>query len=155
MDVFELFTDAAEAVVLRGHEEALGVNADQIEPVHLLLSIMDADDGIAATVLQGEGVSRQSVIRELGLSETPPTAQRRGSLRSRLKGNAMQFSGAAQQALTAAEQRARELQSPAITAEHLLLGLLEADEMRELLAALGAGADSITRTVTERLKSAG
>lgn len=150
MVVFELFTGSAEAVVHRVLDEALSLNAKEIEPIHLLLSIMDADDGIAATVLQGVGVSRQAVIRQLDLVEAPPRR-----VHNRLKGGAMQYSGASQQALEAAEEQAKELHSPTISAEHLLLGLLETDEIRELVSALGAGADSISSTVKEKLREAG
>lgn len=150
MVVFELFTDSAEAVVHRVLDEALGLNAKEIEPVHLLLGIMDADDSIAATVLADEGVSRQAVMGQLDLVETPPER-----VHNRLKGGAMQYSGASQQALEAAEQQSRQLQSPGITAEHLLLGLLENDEIRELMSALGTGAAAISGTVKEKLREAG
>ncbi|ALE93100.1 hypothetical protein AOC05_13545 [Arthrobacter alpinus] len=47
MAVFELFTDSAEAVMRHVVDEARGVQAKEIEPVHLLLGIMDHTDGIA------------------------------------------------------------------------------------------------------------
>ncbi|WP_181034024.1 Clp protease N-terminal domain-containing protein [Arthrobacter sp. GMC3] len=151
--MFELFTDAAEAVVLHGIDEAQGVAAKEIEPVHLLLGIMDFTDGVGAAVLTGEGVNRQSVINKLGLPDT--TTKKPGRIHNRLKGGAMQFSSGSQQALQAAEQQALQLQSPTITAEHLLLGLLQGTEMQELVSTLGSSADAISHSVKEKLDGAG
>ncbi|WP_287930487.1 Clp protease N-terminal domain-containing protein [Arthrobacter sp.] len=151
--MFELFTDAASAVLRHAVDEALSLHAKEVEPVHLLLGIMDDDDGIAATVLQGDGVGRQSVLRELDLTESTASAPHR--FHNRLKGGAIQYSGASELALKAAEEQAKQLQSPTISAGHLLLGLLEADDMKKLVGALGAGADSIGSTVKARLRDAG
>jgi len=153
MVVFELFTDAAEAVVLHGIDEAQGVQAKEIEPVHMLLGILDYTDGIGASVLQGEGVNRQSVVNELGLPDM--SGKKPGRIHNRLKGGAMQFSSASQQALQSAEQQALLLQSPTITSEHLLLGLLQGTQMQELVGTLGTSADAISHTVMEKLRSAG
>lgn len=150
--MFELFTDSAEAVVLHATDEAQGVQAKEIEPVHLLLGIIDYTDGIGATVLAGEGVTRKSVVNKLGLTQTPTKKPWR--IHNRLKSGAMQYSSAAQQALQAAEQQARELQSPTINAEHLLLGLLQGADTQGLANALGTSADAISRTVVQKLRGA-
>ncbi|ALE93101.1 hypothetical protein AOC05_13550 [Arthrobacter alpinus] len=93
------------------------------------------------------------MVNKLDLPQKP--AKKAGRIHNRLKAGTMQFSSAAQQALQSAEQQARDLQSPTINAEHLLLGLLQGADMQSLAGALGTSADTISHTVAQKLRSAG
>jgi len=151
--MFELFTDDAEAVVLHAREEAVTTNCPEIEPAHMLLSILDQGGGAAKAVLLGEGVDRASLVRELALTETP--GREPGPFHNRIKDGALQYSAESQESFQAAERQAQQSQSTAITTEHLLLGLLEADEVQKLMTSLGADAAALSSTVKDKLRSAG
>jgi len=151
--MFELLTDKTEAVVLHALDEAVTTNATEIEPAHMLLSIVDHGDGIAQEVLAGEGLTRQSVTGALALLE--PSKRVPGEFHNRIKAGAMQYSSESQQALQAAEEQAMELQGTRITTDHLLLGLLATDEVQRLLGSMNIDDKAVSRTVLEKLRDAG
>lgn len=153
MHVFELFTDNAEAVVLHAREEAVTTNCPEIEPVHMLLSILDHGDGVAKAVLLGEGVSRASLARQLALAETP--GREPGPFHNRIKDGALQYSAESQESFQAAEEQAQDLLGTKITTDHLLLGLLTTDEVQKIMTSLGTDAKAVSSTIRDKLGNDG
>jgi ATP-dependent Clp protease ATP-binding subunit ClpA len=151
--MFELFTDNAEAVVLHARDEAVTTNCPEIEPAHMLLSILDQDDGVARSVLLGAGVTRPLLAQELALAE--PSTREPGPFHNRIKDGALQYSAESQESFQAAERQAQQSQGTKITTEHLLLGLLEADEVQKLMTSLGTDSAALRTTVKEKLRDAG
>jgi ATP-dependent Clp protease ATP-binding subunit ClpA len=59
--VFERFTDRARQVVVLAQEEARGLGHGYVGTEHLLLALMREEQGVAARVLTGAGVSLDGV----------------------------------------------------------------------------------------------
>jgi ATP-dependent Clp protease ATP-binding subunit ClpA len=64
--MFERFTEPARAVLAGARREALDLGDRQIGTHHLLLSLLNGQDDIAATVLRDSGVSAGQIREEIG-----------------------------------------------------------------------------------------
>ena len=141
--MFERFTGAARAVVVRAQEEAAGLGHDGIGTEHLLLGLAGADGGVLASL--GVDVARlRAVVAEPRRDELDAAALaaigidleavRRsaeeafgpGALAGRRRGRRaghVPFSPRAKRALELALREALALGDRHIGPEHLLLGL--------------------------------
>jgi ATP-dependent Clp protease ATP-binding subunit ClpA len=76
--VFERFTASARELMVRAQEEARGLGHTWLGTEHLLLALTDERAGLAAAVLRGLGVTRESLLAEyrgaVGTCE-PPAAR--------------------------------------------------------------------------------
>jgi ATP-dependent Clp protease ATP-binding subunit ClpC len=143
--VFELFTDRARLVVVRAQEEARRLDHDYVGPEHLLLALIDESiGGLAAGVLESLGISlasvRQRVDEAIGRGEQAPSGH-------------IPFTAPAKELLKAAQQESGAIGHHYIGTEHLLLGLLRADDSvaAQVLTGLGADLDGVRAEVIRLL----
>jgi hypothetical protein len=105
---FQQFTGGAREVVVRARDEARGLGAREVLPVHILLGLF-ADDGPAHAALDELGLSADEIRAGLPRGEASPR---------RLK-----FSPEAKEVLERALRESLALRHDYIGAEHLLLAL--------------------------------
>ena len=135
------FTQKAQEAVLGAQRLAAEQSHSQIEPEHLLLSLLRQPDGVAPEVVERIGVRPSSL-----------TAQLEGTLASlpRLQTPAAQ-PGLAQettQALARAETEASRMKDAYVSTEHVLLALSEIGGTGDLLARLGIGRNAVLQALT-------
>jgi ATP-dependent Clp protease ATP-binding subunit ClpC len=128
--MFERFTERARQVVVLAQEEVRLLAHDHIGTEHLLLGLLREEEGIAARVLHELGVGveevRAEIERRFGRGEQAATGQ-------------IPFTPSAKEALELALREALRLGHNYIGTEHVLLGLLRADQgpATEILGELG------------------
>lgn len=155
--MFEKFTKSARGAVSTAMEEAIAARSTQVDPRHLVLGILGGDETTARTVLEDAGLDAAAVradlrgdgpagemelgaedaealkligidldaVREsLGHALDPRPAGRRGGRPS--------FGRDAKKVLELALREAVYRRDGAITAEHLLMGVLRGGESRTL-----------------------
>jgi ATP-dependent Clp protease ATP-binding subunit ClpA len=140
--IFERFTSQARDAVDAGIEHARRLNDPYVEPVHLLLGVLDATDGAAATV-RSRG---RWDVRPVGLVQ-PRDPQQSGRVWTDIfSPDARRI--VAEDVLLLAER----LNHRPLTTGHLLIAILEApdDRSSEIISAL-ADVDEITVAVIDAL----
>lgn len=137
----DLFTERARQVLQHSNDEAISQGAGEIRPLHLLLALLSVEDGRAALVLRTLGVDLERAYEVAdGLAaapEAPATAQRG-------------VSPSGKRVIEQAVAAANRLDHHYVGTEHLLLGLLEADEARvsaQVFEQLGVSVDGIRAAV--------
>ena len=143
--VFERFTERARHVVQLAQEEARTLKHDYIGTEHILLGLLREEQGLAARVLQGLGITvehvRTQVLTTVGSGEAVTTGQ-------------IPFTPRAKKVLELALREALSLSQDHIGTEHILLGLVDENEGlgARLLLDLGAPPDRI-RSAVLRVRS--
>ena len=116
--MFERFTDRARRVVVLAQEEARTRNHEHITTKHLLIGLSRAE-GVAAQALNEEGITYEALLDwmddPLPNSEAPP--------------GHIPFLSRTKKILELALRDALQLGHNYIGTEHILLGLIRADEM--------------------------
>jgi hypothetical protein len=142
---FQRFTVKARSAVQGATDQARAFGHTDIGTEHLLLSLFEPADSLAALTLSRLGLQREAVTEEL--------------LRRRPRGQeatqaAIPFNAHAKEALRGALEEALELGHNYIGTEHLLLGLQrEADyTSAEVLKALGAQKDAVRQEMLDGLR---
>lgn len=113
------FTERSKALVVGAQEIAAQINADQVNPEHLLLAILRKADCLACRVLEDLGADfgqlREDIERQLGSDEpsTRPSPDGSVTIHPRLK-----------DVLDSAFAETRITGSNYLGSEHLLLGIL-------------------------------
>ncbi|RKS80509.1 ATP-dependent Clp protease ATP-binding subunit ClpB [Motilibacter peucedani] len=121
----EALTDAVRRAATAGHA--------QVEPVHLLLSLLEQADSAVPPLLQALGVDRA----DLHAKAEAITARMASATGASV--NAPQLGRTTYAALTAAGESARALHDDFVSTEHLLVGLAQAGgEVASLLQGVGA-----------------
>ena len=127
----EKFTQRAEIAIEAARAAAGELGHAYIGTEHLLLGILEEQDGLGAHILRREGLEREHlrrvIARESGLG--CPGAPGLG------------LTPNARKALEQAAKEAQALRHGCIGTEHLLLGLLRLDECGAVRALRGAGVD--------------
>jgi hypothetical protein len=117
--MFERFTERARQVVVLAREEAPVLRHDYIGTEHILLGLLREEDGLAARVLTGLGLTvdraRGEVVRIVGAGQEVTSGQ-------------IPFTPRAKKVLELALREALSLGHEYIGTEHILLGLLREDE---------------------------
>ncbi len=110
------FTSGALRVLEAAEHEARALRHGSVGSEHLLLGLVGAADGVAASVLSSLGVSleagREQVVLMVGRGIQPPGFGQ------------LPLSPEAMRALRTAAGRARRRREPVIGADHILIGLL-------------------------------
>lgn len=138
--VFERFTERARQAVVLAQEEVRALGHDSIGTEHVLLGLLRVEEGLAARVLDSFGVAiedvREEVVRRAGRGESPATGQ-------------IPFTPEAKETLELALREALALGHNYIGTEHVLLGLLRADQgpALEILRDLGVGHEAVREQV--------
>jgi ATP-dependent Clp protease ATP-binding subunit ClpC len=133
----ERFTQRARRVLSLAHQEAEQMHHNTIGTEHLLLGLMQEEGGVAGRVLRDLGLETDRV-REVveRLSESEPYA-----------GGKIELTADTQQVLEYAIDEARRLNHHYIGTEHLLLGLVRAEQSTAMnvLRRLGVTAEQVRR----------
>src|SRR5579859_1861874 len=142
--MFERFTERARQVVVLAQEEARALKHNYIGTEHILLGLLREEEGVAAQVLTSLGVTgekaRTMVLSRVGSGEEVSSGQ-------------IPFTPRAKKVLELALREALALGHTYIGTEHILLGLLQADDgvAARILLELDAGPDKIRPEVLRRL----
>lgn len=149
MPVWQRFTDGARRVVGAAREEANRWGANEVEPEHLLLALLCAEDSDAVKIIEKCGLSPQQMQQDLiqWLKAQPPP--RHPSPRGDRS-----LSEAAKRALQGAYNEARTLGHNYVGTEHLLLGLLTVS-VSQALHALKAQLQQVRQEVRQTISWAG
>lgn len=140
--VFERFTDRARRVVVLAQEEARLLNHSYIGTEHILLGLLNEEDGIGGQSLAALGVelaSARLVIEQMiGRGVAPPSGH-------------IPFTPRAKKILELSLREALALGHDYIGDEHILLGLLREGEgvANQVLTQMGADHASVRRKLAE------
>lgn len=165
---FRRFTPRARTAVIEAQSAARDRHHGYIGTEHVLLGLLTRNDDAAARLLAGWGVERSDVERDVVArhANAPaggPERQRRPGRRTGRSARAdddtgerphvlghIPFTRPAKKALELALRESMALGNSHIGAEHVLLGLLRADDMAaELLAARGVTYDRVDAALEE------
>src|ERR1700759_1007711 len=117
-------------------QRAAADGSPQVDPLHLLLTLLEQEDGTTAPLLRAVGADPALVAKQ---------AEERLARLPRARGatlSAPEISRPLQSTIATASSRARELNDEYISTEHLLVGLAaDGGEAKALLAAAGATPD--------------
>ena len=134
LSMFERFTDRARRVVVLAQEEARTLNHPYVGTEHILLALVREGGGIAAQALESLGITeeaaRQQVEEVVGSVQPGPQ-----------KGH-LAFTPRAKKTLRLSLREAIALGHAHIGTEHILLGLVRADEGVAMQILAGLGVDS-------------
>ncbi|MFB0536799.1 MAG: ATP-dependent chaperone ClpB [Anaerolineae bacterium] len=137
------FTEKAQEAILEAQSLATQYNHSQIDPEHLLLSLLQQTDGVAPQIVQKLGGSPQALQQRL---ESDLAA------RPKVYGTTAQvgLSRALQEVLQAAEREAGQMRDDYVSTEHLLIALTDprAGQVAQSLAAFGITKDAVLRALT-------
>jgi len=130
--MFERFTDRARRVVVLAQEEARLLDHDWIGTEHLLLGLIQEQEGVAARALDVLGVSLETVRSEIEKAVKPG--------KKKPQSMHIPFTPRAKKILELSLREALQLGHNYIGTEHLLLGLVREGEGvgAQVLAKLGA-----------------
>jgi len=128
------FTVKAQEALQRAHEIATGRNHQQIDPLHLLLSLLHESDGTVAAILERMGVDLEDLRRsaETALDNLP-----RVSLN--VPFGQIYLTPDVARILERAKKEAQKLTDEYISVEHLLLALLDTpSRAKDVLVSMSA-----------------
>jgi ATP-dependent Clp protease ATP-binding subunit ClpC len=142
--MFERFTERARRAVVLSQEEARRLNHNYIGTEHILLGLIQEEEGVAAQVLTSIGVSRDEVrtlVEEIIGRGTQTLSEH------------VPFTPRAKTVLELSLREALQLGHNYIGTEHLLLGLLREGEgvAAQVLTRLGAELGQVRSAVVEAL----
>jgi ATP-dependent Clp protease ATP-binding subunit ClpB len=137
------FTEKAQEAILTAQRETESRNISQFEPIALLLALLDQSDGLVPETLRKLGVDPAALRRDVaaefeGLPKLSYAAQPTAS-------------NSLRKVLQTAEDEAKRLGDEYISAEHLLLGILDAHDTgaAKLLARFGVTKDRVYEALTQ------
>jgi ATP-dependent Clp protease ATP-binding subunit ClpB len=135
------YTNRAQEALLGAQSLATEFGHSAIEPLHVLIALMQQADGVAPEVVAKIGTRPQALLADL--------EQRLNDL-PRVSGSNVQIglSRATQQALNNAEQEARRMRDDYVSTEHILLALTEDRALGDLLRRHGVDHDAVLQALT-------
>jgi len=126
------FTEKAERAITLAQESAMQLGHNYVGTEHLLLGLVKEGSGIAARVLQGQGVTQEKILKEIdeliGRGET--TGQQ-----------PLGFTPRTKRVLELSFREARRMGHNYIGTEHLLLGIMREGESVAVRILLDIGVD--------------
>ncbi len=141
---FSKYTEKSQTALSGAHQLAVRLHHQEVAPLHLLASLCRQTEGLVPSLLEKAGADRgaleQALEQELGRipQVTGSNLGQPGMTR------------ALSEALLAAEDVAGEMKDEYISVEHLLLGLLQADDVsRKLISDHGVTGDVLLQTLKE------
>ncbi|MDR3753660.1 MAG: ATP-dependent chaperone ClpB [Terracidiphilus sp.] len=140
---FDKFTVKAQQAIQQAQTRAAELGNPELQPVHLLLALIEDREGVIPAVLEKIGVPAERLESDLHqIEEKLP----------RVAGAAAQpgISQTLNKALEQAFKEATNFKDEYVSTEHLLLGIagLKSDPARDALAAVGATRDAILKALT-------
>ena len=140
--MFERFTDRARRVVVLAQEEARMLNHKCVGTEHLLLGLVHEGEGIAARALESLGITLNSVREQvqdiIGPGANAPSGH-------------IPFTPRAKKVLELSMREAIQLNHGYIGTEHILLGMVRANEgvANQVLAKLGVEPAAVRQAVMD------
>ena len=135
----EKFTIKAQEALQAAQRRAEGLDSAQLEPEHLLDSLLTQEDGLVAPLLKKLGVSTESMRSEL---------DKYFSAQPKVHGTQLSLSNKLDAAFRQAEKEADQFKDEYISTEHLLLGLAGSDGFAgNLLRKSGADRSEILKAL--------
>ena len=140
--MFERFADRARRVVVLAQEEARMLNHNYIGTEHLLLGLVHEGEGIAARALESLGITLNSVREQvqdiIGPGANAPSGH-------------IPFTPRAKKVLELSMREAIQLNHGYIGTEHILLGMVRANEgvANQVLAKLGVEPAAVRQAVMD------
>ncbi|HZS27532.1 MAG TPA: ATP-dependent chaperone ClpB [Candidatus Angelobacter sp.] len=140
---WDKLTLKAQEAVQRANDIAAEHGNPELQPVHLLLALVDDREGIVPPVLEKIGVSVEAIAADArALVERLPKVSGGGATQA-------QLSAKASKVLESAFKEAERFKDEFVSTEHLLLAIADAkDEAAKLLSAQGATRDAILKALT-------
>jgi ATP-dependent Clp protease ATP-binding subunit ClpB len=140
---WEKLTVKSQQAIEQAQARAAELGNPEVQPVHMLLALIEDREGVIPAVLEKVGVPTERLESDLhGIEEKLP----------RVAGAAAQpgLSQALNKALEQAFREAANFKDEYVSTEHLLLGAayLKGDAAREALVALGATHEAILKALT-------
>ncbi len=140
---FDKFTVKAQQAIQQAQTRAAELGNPELQPVHLLLALIEDREGVIPAVLEKIGVPIERLENDLrGIEEKLP----------RVAGAAAQpgIGQSLNKALEQAFKEATNFKDEYVSTEHLLLGIagLKSDPARDALVAAGATRDAILKALT-------
>src|SRR5829696_5156275 len=137
------FTEKAQEAILNAQRETESRNISQFEPIALLLALLDQSDGLVPETLRKLGVDPATVRRDVAteferLPKLSYAAQPAAS-------------NSLRKVLQKAEDEAKRMGDEYVSAEHLLLGILDGLDTgaAKLLARFGVTKDRVYEALTQ------
>src|SRR4249919_935687 len=137
------FTEKAQEAVLASPQLASELNHSQVEPEHLLVTLLEQREGVVPTVLQKLNAEPAAVARTL--------REHLGRQPKAYGGAEPALSPRLRVVLDAAQAEARSMQDEYVSTEHLLLGILSEPGRAasvETLKARGVSREQVLEALT-------
>ncbi|MHC4404500.1 MAG: NAD(P)H-hydrate dehydratase [Planctomycetota bacterium] len=143
--MYEKFTDRARKVMQSANQEAERRNHEYIGTEHVLLGIIQQEDGVAANVLKNLGVDLHGILREVKELAAPGPGD--------VEVADLPMTPRTKQVIEYAIEESRLLRHNYVGTEHLLLGILREPECvaNQVLANLGLTLDDVREEVVALL----
>jgi ATP-dependent Clp protease ATP-binding subunit ClpB len=137
------FTEKAQEAILNAQRETESRNISQFEPIALLLALLDQSDGLVPETLRKLGVDPTAVRRD--------AATEFDSLPKLSYAAQPSPSNSLRKVLQKAEDEAKRMGDEYVSAEHLLLGILDGLDTgaAKLLARFGVTKDRVYEALTQ------
>lgn len=115
------FTEKAQEALAAAQRQAVRLSHQQVDVEHLLLALVEQEQGLAAPILQKAGASRDRLKRgiEQELERLPRVAGQSGGP------DQVYVTGRLNRLLTQAEDEAKRLKDEYVSVEHLLLAMTD------------------------------
>ncbi|MDE3162971.1 MAG: ATP-dependent chaperone ClpB [Acidobacteriota bacterium] len=140
---WEKLTVKSQEAVQQAQQRAADLGNPEMQPVHLLLALVEDREGVIPAVLEKIGVPTERLQSDLHQAEQKLP---------RVSGSAAQpgLSPALNKAVEQAFKEAANFKDEYVSTEHLLLGIanVKGDSARDALAAVGATHDAILKALT-------
>jgi ATP-dependent Clp protease ATP-binding subunit ClpB len=131
---FQKFTIKAQEAVQSAQELASSRQHPSLEPLHLLLALVQQDEGVVPALLQKLGIQPGALAQQIESSL---------SKRPTVQGAQLALDPELDRAFREALSEMEKLGDQFISTEHLLLALLERKGSKELLSAAGLNRDAL------------
>jgi ATP-dependent Clp protease ATP-binding subunit ClpB len=136
------FTEKAQQALAGSQKLAARMNHQQIEPEHLLLSLLDQEKGLAAAILTKAGVSVDAITVKVQ-REVEKLPKVTGDVEPRLTQRLIKV-------IDAAESEAKKLKDEFVSVEHLLLALTDdTGAAGQTLKQFGVARDRLLKALQE------
>jgi len=142
---FDKFTEKAQEAILQAQDLVRRGGSPQMETLHLLLALVEQQDGVVPRVLERLGANVPALRGRLR-AELEHLPQQQGAVAA----EGLRASPALLQAVETAQEEAARLRDDFVSTEHLLLGVLAAGgRAADVLKEAGATRDAVYAALQE------
>ncbi|MFA5779677.1 MAG: ATP-dependent Clp protease ATP-binding subunit [Elusimicrobiota bacterium] len=120
--MYNRFTERAQRAIRLAQEEAKRLNHDSITPEHILLGLLDLDDGVAATIISNLSIHTARI--KIEIEKTLPVGD------NLLQYGELPLTPKARKVLEYAIEEAQKMAHSYVGTEHILLGLLKNPDLK-------------------------